>query len=224
MKQHARIGADILSAIDFPYPVVPIVRHHHENWDGSGYPDGLSGEEVPQGARVLSVVDCFDALTSDRPYRPRLPDTEALAILRDRSGSMYDPRVVETFARIYKAIAPTTHEVERTHGLDELLGKERLNESTETRDSSLDDIAASTEEMLTVYGLARSLTARVTLSDAADIIAKHLKRLLPASTCAYFMYDSESDLLVARHVTGLHSQHGSGLASDYAQRATTSFR
>ena len=218
MKQHARIGADILSAIDFPYPVVPIVRHHHENWDGSGYPDGLSGEEIPQGARVLSVVDCFDALTSDRPYRPCLPDTEALAILRDRSGSMYDPRVVETFARIYKAIAPTNHEVERTHGLDELLGKERLNESTETRDSSLDDIAASTEEMLTVYGLARSLTARVTLSDAGDIIAKHLKRLLPASTCAYFMYDSESDMLVARHVTGLHSQHFSGLEIGMGER------
>ena len=91
MKQHARIGADILSEIDFPYPVVPIVRHHHENWDGSGYPDGLVGDEIPIGARVLSVVDCFDALTSDRPYRPRLPDDEALAILKDRSGVMYGP-------------------------------------------------------------------------------------------------------------------------------------
>ena len=64
MKLHASIGADILSAIDFPYPVVPIVRHHHENWDGTGYPDGLHSTAIPIGARILSVVDCFDALTS----------------------------------------------------------------------------------------------------------------------------------------------------------------
>ena len=76
MKPHASVGADILSAIDFPYPVVPIVRHHHESWDGSGYPDGLRNTAIPIGARILSVVDCFDALTSDRPYRPRMADTE----------------------------------------------------------------------------------------------------------------------------------------------------
>ena len=72
MKLHASVGADILSAIEFPYPVVPIVRHHHENWDGTGYPSGIKGTEIPIGARILSVVDCFDALTSDRPYRPKL--------------------------------------------------------------------------------------------------------------------------------------------------------
>ena len=107
MKQHASIGADILSAIDFPYPVVPIVRHHHENWDGTGYPDGLRGTDIPIGARILSVVDCFDALTSDRPYRPRLSDAAALEILNQRSRSMYDPLVVETFYRVYKEIAPS---------------------------------------------------------------------------------------------------------------------
>ncbi len=87
MKLHASVGADILSAIDFPYPVVPIVRHHHENWNGTGYPDGLRESQIPIGARVLAVVDCFDALTSDRPYRPRLPDLEALKILKDRRGT-----------------------------------------------------------------------------------------------------------------------------------------
>src|ERR1051326_5980258 len=87
LKAHASIGADILSAIDFPYPVVPIVRHHHENWDGSGYPDGLRGTQIPIGARILSVVDCFDALTSDRPYRPKLSDAEALNILMERRNT-----------------------------------------------------------------------------------------------------------------------------------------
>ena len=74
MKRHASIGAEILSAVEFPYPVVPIVRHHHENWDGTGYPDGVKGKAIPTGARILSVVDCFDAMTSDRPYRPRMSD------------------------------------------------------------------------------------------------------------------------------------------------------
>ena len=97
MKLHAALGADILSAIQFPYPVVPIVRHHHENWDGSGYPDKLRGTEIPLGARILSVVDCYDALTSDRPYRPKLPAAEAIAIVMQRRGSMYDPLVVDTF-------------------------------------------------------------------------------------------------------------------------------
>ena len=101
MKLHASVGADILSAIDFPYPVVPIVRHHHENWDGTGYPDGLSGANIPIGARILSVVDCFDALTSDRPYRPRLSDKDAIRIVKDRRGHMYDPLVVDTFLDVY---------------------------------------------------------------------------------------------------------------------------
>lgn len=100
MKLHASVGADILSSINFPYPVVPIVRHHHENWDGTGYPDGLRGTEIPLGARILAVVDCFDALTSDRPYRTRLSDADAIAILMERRGVMYDPLVVDTFVSV----------------------------------------------------------------------------------------------------------------------------
>jgi putative nucleotidyltransferase with HDIG domain len=100
MKRHASAGADILSSIEFPYPVVPIVRHHHENWDGTGYPDGLKGTDIPLGARILQVVDCFDALTSDRPYRRRLSDEEAIAIVMQRRGTMYDPLIVDTFAAV----------------------------------------------------------------------------------------------------------------------------
>ena len=90
-------GADILSTIEFPYPVVPIVRAHHENWDGTGYPRGLRGDDIPIGARILSVVDCYDALTSDRPYRPAMTQTQATDILLERRGSMYDPTVVDAF-------------------------------------------------------------------------------------------------------------------------------
>jgi putative nucleotidyltransferase with HDIG domain len=97
MKQHAAKGAEILETVDFPYAVVPIVRHHHEQWNGQGYPDGLAGEQIPFGARVLAVVDCFDAVTSDRPYRRKMSDVQGIDILRARRGTMYDPRIVDAF-------------------------------------------------------------------------------------------------------------------------------
>ena len=106
MKRHADIGADLLSSIKFPYPVIPIVRHHHEHWNGTGYPTGIAGTDIPLGARILSVVDCFDALTSDRPYRPRLSTDDAFEIIRERRATMSDPLVVDTFIRVYAEIAP----------------------------------------------------------------------------------------------------------------------
>ena len=122
MKLHASVGADILSSIKFPYPVVPIVRHHHENWNGTGYPDGLRGTEIPLGARILAVVDCFDALTSDRPYRPKLPDSEAIAILMERRGTMYDPLIVDTFVAVKDDIAAAlTASLEAPNNVEGLL-------------------------------------------------------------------------------------------------------
>src|SRR3989441_10936727 len=151
MKLHASVGADILSAIEFPYPVVPIVRHHHENWDGTGYPAGIKGTEIPIGARILAVVDCFDALTSDRPYRPRLSSSEALKILVDRRGSMYDPLIVDTFAKVH-ATAP--RELPRTGPPSNAL--KEITSATQSAvlaagSARLEDIAASADEMLTLY-------------------------------------------------------------------------
>jgi putative nucleotidyltransferase with HDIG domain len=109
IKRHPSMGARILTAVEFPYPIVPIVRHHHEQWDGRGYPDGLVGSEIPLGARILAVVDCFDALTSDRPYRPRLSDDQAIAILRSRKGTFYDPSVVEKMIELIPDLRREDH-------------------------------------------------------------------------------------------------------------------
>src|SRR4051812_30523796 len=148
MKLHASVGADILSAIDFPYPVVPIVRHHHESWDGTGYPDGLSGASIPIGARILSVVDCFDALTSDRPYRPRLSDREALRILSERRGHMYDPLVVDTFTRLH-AQGGLIFEAVSDHSSFASFRSSALPARAIVPDMNpLEDITASGEEML----------------------------------------------------------------------------
>ena len=99
MKTHTVVGAEIVERIRFPYPVAPIVRSHHEKWNGTGYPDGLMGEQIPIGARILSAVDCLDALASDRQYRRALPLEEALQIVRSEAGKSFDPRVVEILAR-----------------------------------------------------------------------------------------------------------------------------
>jgi len=184
MKLHASIGAQILSAIDFPYPVVPIVRHHHENWDGSGYPDGLSGTDIPLGARILAVVDCFDALTSDRPYRPRLPEDQALRLITGSRGRMYDPLVVDAFLRLYRGAGSLLPELPQ-------------------QDAPL--VAASaTRAVLTTASGSQSLEGPVgrRLLEAA-------RRAVPVSLAVLFMYEADSDSLVITHSLG---EHGTELA------------
>ena len=99
MKIHPLVGAEILERVKFPYPVVPIVRAHHEKWDGTGYPYGLAGEQIPIGARILSAVDCLDALASDRQYRRALPLDQAMARVVSDAGKAFDPKVVEILQR-----------------------------------------------------------------------------------------------------------------------------
>jgi diguanylate cyclase (GGDEF)-like protein/putative nucleotidyltransferase with HDIG domain len=218
MKLHASVGADILSAIDFPYPVVPIVRHHHENWDGTGYPSGLAGTDIPIGARILSVVDCFDALTSDRPYRPRLADKEAIRILIERRGSMYDPLVVDTFARVHTRIIPQSPRADDNPSLMAITEASGTSTILPEPSRRFDEIAASTDEMLTLFDLARGLTSLMSLQDVGDMIANHLRRLVPCSLCVFFVYDVDSDDLVAAHASGDYAALVSGLRIGLGQR------
>jgi putative nucleotidyltransferase with HDIG domain len=114
VKQHAAFGADMLQGLTGDRTLSLIVRHHHENWDGSGYPDGLRGEEIPLGARLLSIVDCYDSLTSERPYRHRLSHDCALAMIEERRGSMYDPSITGVFLRIVDRLRDTPAGVPET--------------------------------------------------------------------------------------------------------------
>ena len=220
MKQHANIGADILSTIEFPYPVVPIVRYHHENWDGRGYPQGLSGDNIPIGARILAVVDCFDALTSDRPYRPRLADTEALRILRERSGNMYDPALVETFTKIYKSIAPPETEFTSDTESQEQNATSTRSDSTPSRQATLDSISSSTAETRMLYELGQIIGSKTTVPDTAAVIATHLRRCVPVSAFILFTYDQAQDQLVARYATGEHADSMLGMRIALGQRVS----
>lgn len=203
MKLHASVGADILSAIAFPYPVVPIVRHHHENWDGSGYPQGLSATAIPIGARILSVVDCFDALTSDRPYRPRMTDDEAVQILLQRRGSMYDPLIVDTFVMAYEQLGNDLRQMEpgpdRAHVATDQIADGHSHSEPAKR---LDQIAASSAETLTMYELSGLLAGQSTLANMIDVISTHVKRLIPSSLFVFYEYDTRNDILEAVHVVG----------------------
>ncbi len=202
MKLHASVGADILSAIDFPYPVVPIVRHHHEAWDGSGYPDGLRGTDIPIGARILSVVDCFDALTSDRPYRKRLSDEDALQIVNERKGLLYDPWVVETFERIYK-------------GLDAGEFAEPIADSAET--GTVDQARAiSRRQTSDTEQLAKSAATVL----ECEALSLRLRSALGVPLVIFYRYEPAVDSLVALHVcsdrrtqfAGLQISLGQGLS------------
>jgi putative nucleotidyltransferase with HDIG domain len=122
MKLHTIIGAQILGRVEFPYPVVPVVRSHHERWDGKGYPDGLKSEEIPLIARIISVVDCFDAVREDRPYRPGMTRAEAIDLLINGSGTQFDPRVVGAFLthlpKFEAEIQAHKNTVVPTHGIE----------------------------------------------------------------------------------------------------------
>jgi putative nucleotidyltransferase with HDIG domain len=202
MKLHASVGADILSAIDFPYPVVPIVRHHHENWDGTGYPAGIKGTAIPIGARILAVIDCFDALTSDRPYRQRLSDEQALAILKGRRGTMYDPMIVDTFLEVQSTIPPDVVRNGPPSDVLNTIAQSRRITAAELVTMTSDETAAGIDEMSTAYEFALVLGGQVGLTNAADAIAKKLRRFLPYTVCVFFVYDHLSDELEARHVIG----------------------
>jgi putative nucleotidyltransferase with HDIG domain len=177
MKVHAEVGADILRSIEFPYPVEPIVRHHHEAWDGSGYPDGLKGSDIPLGARILSVVDCYDAITSDRPYRPRMTRQQAEQILRERRGKTYDPWVVDRFLTIIEQ-------------LEQIEAEERLKgHTTELQHlapNQLDVISATHAEDREFNELRRELPRTSSIVEAGDALFRHLRRIVPAASLALY--------------------------------------
>jgi putative nucleotidyltransferase with HDIG domain len=195
MKQHADLGADLLSSIRFPYPVVPIVRHHHENWDGSGYPAGISGTDIPLGARILSVVDCFDALTSDRPYRPRLTNDDAFKILRQRRGAMYDPMVVDMFIRVFPEISPAAIRAGQE-------ARSMLMPSADVSLEPLEHIRAAASESALVSSSCQDIVRAATPRKAFEAAVECVRQLTPVNLIVLYRYRPDSDILAADMTSG----------------------
>ncbi len=215
MKIHPIIGAEILEQVEFPYPVVPIVRAHHEKWDGSGYPSGLKAEAIPMGARILAAVDCLDALATDRQYRRALPLDEAMARVVDEAGKSFDPRVVEILQRRYIELEKLTHaqppkvptklstDVKVERGLAPAAGfaeSETLIQQPEQRRDYLSFIAEARQEAQMLFELSHDLGNSLSVDDTLSMLSVRLKRLVPYDSMA--VYVKQDNLLVPEYVSG----------------------
>jgi putative nucleotidyltransferase with HDIG domain len=218
MKLHVDVGADILSLVNFPFPVEPIVRCHHENWDGSGYPRGVSGEAIPIGARILSVVDCFDALTSDRPYRARMTDEAALDILRERSGRMYDPRVVDTFIRVYRDIPIAVGETTEQRDVMQRIAQSRNDVDTADPPPDLADSAPSS--LLAFVSLSRVVAGEGGLEDVLALSSKLITDVMPGASGAWYLSETGTDRLAAVETFGPAASVLRGASMDVGDRLT----
>jgi diguanylate cyclase (GGDEF)-like protein/putative nucleotidyltransferase with HDIG domain len=214
MKIHPVVGAEILERVEFPYPVVPIVRSHHEKWDGTGYPDGLAGKEIPMGARILAAVDCLDALASDRQYRRALPLDLAMAEVAKLSGKSFDPEVVAILGRKYVelerlatnqpiAMAKLSKDIKIARGDAPAAGFEVSQPSTlpATREYDfLDSIAAARQEVHLLFELTQDLGSSLSLDETLSVVSVRLKRLVPYDAIA--VYVARDGRLQPEYVTG----------------------
>ena len=219
MKIHPIVGAEILERVRFPYPVVPIVRSHHEKWDGTGYPDGLKGDEIPIGARILSAVDCLDALASDRQYRRAYPLDKAMAIVADESGSSFDPRVVEILKQRYRELEvkartanvtelgtlSTDAKVERGAapgaGFEEAAEEARAASCPAAAPADfLISIAAARQEVQALFEMAQELGSSLSLPETLSVLAARLKQLVPFD--AFAIYVARNEKLIPEYVIG----------------------
>ncbi len=213
MKVHPIVGAEILDRVAFPYPVAPIVRSHHERWDGSGYPAGLSGEQIPIGARILAAVDCLDALASDRQYRAAIPLDRAMETVKERSGKWFDPKVVEILERRYADLERTAQipeegfvpagfakdlRVER--GLAPATGFEKWSNNSQNETDFLSSIASARQEAQAMFELSQDLGNSLSLSETLSVLSMRLRRLVPYDSIAVFV--SRNGWLLPELVSG----------------------
>jgi len=215
MKIHTVVGAEILERVRFPYPVVPIVRAHHEKWDGTGYPYGLKGAEIPIGARILSAVDYLDALASDRQYRRAMPLEEVMQRLSAESGKSFDPKVVDVLTRRYRTLEnlalaktaadgtpglPTTLKI--TRGPAPAAGFENAGvPDTPGREATfLSSIAAARQEAQSLFELSQDLGASLSLGETLSVFSVKLKPMVPYDAIA--IYILRDDILMPEYVNG----------------------
>jgi diguanylate cyclase (GGDEF)-like protein/putative nucleotidyltransferase with HDIG domain len=214
MKIHPTVGGDILKRVNFPYPVEDIVRYHHEKWDGSGYPKGLKGEHIPLIARIISVVDFYDATRCDRPYRKGMKREDSLALLKNMVGSAFDPRVVQKFCEHVEefdrlidsediqeqvASAPAI-DTETSTKPDAGLASDILGTPIES--SGFRSISDAQREVFALHEIAQTIGSSLNLSDTVTLVANKLKSIVPFDSCVIFLVDDRSGKAIAAHAVG----------------------
>jgi len=217
MKIHPTVGGDILKRVNFPYPVEDIVRYHHEKWDGSGYPRGLRADQIPLVARIISVVDFYDATRCDRPYRKGMKREDSLSLLQKMSGTSFDPKVVDFFIK---------HVTE----FDSLIGREDIQEQVAsenidlvtksrpdaglasdvlgTPDNALGfrSITEAQREVFALHEIAQTIGSSLNMHDTVTLISNKLRAIVPFDTCVIFIVDDRSGKAIGMHVVGDHQE------------------
>jgi diguanylate cyclase (GGDEF)-like protein/putative nucleotidyltransferase with HDIG domain len=207
MEIHAQVGAEIVSAVPFPCPVAPLIRSHHERWDGKGYPSGLRGEEIPVGARILAIADCFDALTSERPYRRAVSRDAAVEILRAEAGKAFDPAIVTTFAGLVPLLTPPLDDpaFRRSRLANDSVTDEGMIGLADRRGTdAFAKIASANHESYTLYEIAQAMGQSMSLTETMTLVSAKLSTLVPFSSCALFVRTGDAQLR-CRFATGLHA-------------------
>lgn len=201
MRIHPVVGAAILNRVQFPYPVVPYVRHHHERWDGSGYPDGLQGEDIPIGARILAAVDCLDALASDRQYRRSLPLNKAVEQVAAEAGRSFDPRIVAILRKKYQDFERLTEaHAARETGKHRVAGKIANEEILTPFDQVVQAIGDTAAEVQSLFELTQELGNSLNLAETFAVLGPVIQRLVPYR--ALVIYLKRGGRLTARHLAG----------------------
>ena len=214
MKIHTTVGAQILSRVDFPYQVIPIVRHHHEQWDGHGYPDGLKGKQIPITARIISVVDCFDSVREDRPFRRGMTRDEAIALLLRGAGTHFDPNIVNQFIKHLTRFEARIAEL----GLPQQLAPNELNEPftlnevdmAQTRERgcyvAYNQIKNAHQEVYAMYEIARTFGSSLDVKATLAILVDRVGHVVPFDTCVVYLYDQLKGYATAAHVAGINAR------------------
>jgi diguanylate cyclase (GGDEF)-like protein/putative nucleotidyltransferase with HDIG domain len=214
IRIHPQVGAEIISGVPFPYPVAPLILSHHERWDGKGYPAGLKGDDIPLGARILAVVDYFDALMSERPYHKAMNLDAAMGLLRQESAKALDPRVVQTFIDMYPTLAieadasvEPSRKLTRvaTHAPTAAPAVGLVHEAS-PRTTVFQDIALAHREIYALYEIAQAMGSSLGVSDTMALISSKLSNIVPFSCCALFLYNDEAETLRCRFATGVEAE------------------
>jgi diguanylate cyclase (GGDEF)-like protein/putative nucleotidyltransferase with HDIG domain len=213
IRIHPQVGAEIIGGVPFPYPVAPLILSHHEQWNGQGYPAGLKGEDIPLGARILTVVDYFDALMSARPYSPAMSLAAAIALLKEEAGRALDPRVVQTFIDLYPALAAEADASQPPRRLTRIAADAPaakpavgLVSESASRTNVFQDIALAHREIYALYEIAQAMGSSLGVADTMALISSKLSNIVPFSCCALFLYNDETETLRCRFATGVESE------------------
>lgn len=213
-KIHTVVGAEILGRVNFPYPVLPIVRHHHERWDGQGYPDGLKEEEIPITARIMSVIDCFDSVREVRPFRPGRSRQDAIELLRADSGTQFDPRIVELFIEHlpgFEAEITARGLADQIHisvpgspiaPAPEQLAQDRENTSFD----AYDQIRNAHREVYALYEIARTFGSSLEVKNTLSVLVDKVGQIVPFDSCVVYLHDEDKGYATAALAVGRNAE------------------